>query len=138
MTTLATTTFEAAEEAYVLANTPLFLLRKLKHDPRVVALAHSESPEQLFDALTTAVTQTPVTLADKLRPFILLIALGIKGELSRLTQALNLTAPAKPEWFNYICRVLIETSLPTTRTTLKTPEIMATSSASLSLTRRSA
>jgi hypothetical protein len=118
MTVAHNVTFDAAEGAYVVANTPLFLLRKLLSDPLIVALAHDTSGDDLFDALTAATSRPPASLSDRVLPFILLVALAIKGDLQSLYRALALPPlDAKSHWFPYLANVLLETTRPYSVTT---------------------
>ncbi len=119
MIDLDKTDFNSASSAYLVANTPLFLLRKLREDPNIGELARSVTSEQLFDALKYAAQKDANTLADRVRPFILLVALAIKGDINRLRETTGVRPPIRADWFDYLCRVLIETHRPTMRSTIK-------------------
>ncbi len=113
----------SAESAYFVSNTPLYLLRKLREDPVVAALATSATGEELLYALRKAAREEPSSIAERVRPFVLLVALAMKDDIRRLREATTVQLPSANEWFDYIRRVLIETYRPTIHTTLKTPQL---------------
>ena len=108
--------FSAAERAYVVANTPLFLLRNLLNDPMVFDVAREDSDE-IFAELVAACNRQPATLTDAVIPFILLVALSRRGDVRHLDQSRQLRPQAKPHWFAYLAEMLVEITRPSTQAT---------------------
>jgi hypothetical protein len=118
-----------AEGAYIIANTPLFLLRNLLSDPAVAGVAHDTPSADILAELQRATARKPSTLTDKVLPFILLTALAIKGDVHRLAQTAHLRPDAKPHWFSYLASVLLDTTCPFSVTSSVASEVPLQSSA---------
>ena len=107
MTTLDKLTLEGAQSIFAVANTPLYLLRKLRAETGVQLLGSAFGADEVFEALNIAVLQPPQTLQDLVRPYVYLIALSLNRDKSYLERAAKLTAPHH-HWFQYIGNVLIK------------------------------
>jgi hypothetical protein len=106
-----------AEAAFVLANTPLFLLRKLRSDPVVRDMALNLSDDELISALRAAVSQRPTDIREAVLPYLYLVALSIKGNVATLKQAVEIDAP-HAQWFKYIGGYLLQSFSPSTTQTV--------------------
>ncbi len=105
--------YRNAEVAFVTANTPLFLLRKLRSDPVVRAMAFDLSEDEIIGALRSAVRRKPTDIRDAVLPYLYLVALSIKGKVVPLKQAVDIGAP-HAEWFKYIGNYLLKSFTPST------------------------
>jgi hypothetical protein len=105
--------YSSAEAAFVTANTPLFLLRKLRSDPVVRAMALDLSEDEIISALRSAVGQKPTDIREAVLPYLYLVALSIKGKVAPLKQAVDIVAP-HAEWFKYIGNYLLQSFTPST------------------------
>jgi hypothetical protein len=126
--------FHRAETALAVANTPLFLLRKLRSDPVVVEIARDVSDEELLDALRVVTQEEPQNIQEAVLPYVYLVALSVKGNLTILKQASDVDAP-HARWFKYISKFLLQSFIPTQRSTVPiiTPPTAFTSSTSSSV-----
>lgn len=113
-----------ASHIYGVANTPLFLVRKLQADPAVRAAGETCNAEEILAALRAAVSAEPVNSADAVRPYALLMALWFKPEIGDLKEAAKISAPAY-RWFAYIAELLIQTFSPIQRQTIKVPGVLS-------------
>jgi len=75
MTNLSQMKFEAAEKIFAVSNTPSFLVRKLRDDDSVRAVAENFSGLQILSEIKKAAKKKPKTLGDCTRPYVLLVAL---------------------------------------------------------------
>jgi hypothetical protein len=102
-----------AVQAFALANTPLYLLRKLREDPALQEIGRQFSGEQILVALEEALKQEPKSLLDFAKPYAYLVALSFKADGKPLSEAAKLPNTNKWEWFAYIQAVLTQTLVPT-------------------------
>lgn len=105
--------FKSAADAYAVANTPLFLLRKLREDSAVAELASRFSGECILTALAESLKEKPKTLEEYVQPYAYLTALSMVPDRSFLDRAVSLDGSGSWEWFRYLHRVLAESDLPT-------------------------
>lgn len=135
MKTIADFDLTPASQIYGIANTPLFLIRKLQVDPAVRELSDSIPGEQIVRAIGAAVSREPENPTEAVLPYALLVALWFKPEVEHLEQAATVDAPAF-SWFRFIASVLIETFSPIQRQVIQAssqlPAMSVTSSASTS------
>jgi hypothetical protein len=105
----------AAARVYGIANTPPFLMRKLQVDPVVREISEKCSPEEILDALRSAVEKDamrePMTPVDAVRPYAYLVALWFKPEVAHLREAAKILAPSY-RWFDTIAELCIQTFSP--------------------------
>jgi len=99
--------FEAAMQAFALANTPLFVVRKLRSDPEVLALSARSSPEHLLDKLNTSLSRKPRSLRSAVMPYVYLVALFLKHDPRHLDLARRLDG-SHHDWYNYIANALFQ------------------------------
>jgi hypothetical protein len=109
-----------AEKTYAVANTPLFLLRKLREDPAVLQIARAAPIDAIFDALKSSLEEEPRNLRETVLPYFCLIALAIAGNRNKLEEATRLRS-THAEWYSYIANVLLETHQSTVSRTLEAP-----------------
>lgn len=121
-----------AAATYAVANTPLFLIRKLREDPAVSTIATEFPGDQTLTALKRAVEHYPPTdLCDYVRPYLYLVALSMKDTDAYLRKALELPNTKYWDWFNYVALALLQTYTPTQSQTVRasTPVFDTTASA---------
>jgi hypothetical protein len=113
MRSFAEVEFSQASHAYAVANTPLFLIRKLQQDPVVHEISRSFSGEQILEELRRSVEHEPRGLVDYVRPYVYLTALSRQQQDLYLKSAGQLANSAKWDWFEYMRQVLLSTYAPT-------------------------
>lgn len=113
-----------AGQSYAVANTPLFLMRKLQFDPEVRAIGDTRSAQEILEALTQAINAVPTSPAEAVRPYAFLVALSQQSEIEPLHQAGSLAAPLY-DWFGYIAGILIETFSPVQSEIIQLPGQLA-------------
>ncbi len=120
-----------AASTYAVANTPLFLVRKLREDPAVSEIAKLFSGDQILAALQLTVQDKPTDLFDYVRPYVYLVALSMKETDTYLRKAMELPNTRKWDWFNYVALALLQTYTPTTSMAVRasSPVINAEASA---------
>ena len=124
MTSLNALSLDQAEASFAIANTPLFLLRKLQSDPAVQEIVKSGvDGSTILRALKRAIRSKPRTLHAAVRPFVYLVALSFNREVSYLKDASELDAQYH-DWFGYIARVLVETYRLTSVETVDVPNMI--------------
>jgi hypothetical protein len=106
MTALHDYNYRNAASALLLANTPLFLLRKLRSDPVVAAIVHDLTEDEIIRGLRTAAKEKPNDILEAVRPYVYLVALSLKGNAGSLKQAADIQAP-HADWFSYIANSLL-------------------------------
>jgi hypothetical protein len=100
-----------ASRAYAIANTPLFVVRKLQEDPSVQTLGRECPGEDILASLQAATLARPENPVEAVKPYALLVALWFKPELGYLQEAARIRAQFHP-WFGYIAEALISTFSP--------------------------
>jgi hypothetical protein len=111
----------AAESAFAVANTPLFLMRKLRSDPAVALLARNRRGEELLKSLRDIARTEPNDLLEFVLPYIYLIALSLKQDLPHLREAAQITQPYA-DWYKYIGDYLVQSTHPTARIAISFPQ----------------
>jgi hypothetical protein len=100
-----------ATPALAVANTPLFLLRKLRDDPAVQELGRRASNEELLDALRGSIQCEPTDLESAVRPYVYLVALFVKPGPTFPSEIGGIEAPHLT-WFRYLRDYLLKTGSP--------------------------
>ncbi len=108
MNTLDQIDLSEAEAAFAVANTPQFLLRKLRADSAVRQIYSQFKGNDVLKALKAAVHDKPNTLRDSVRPYIYLVALSYYLDVSYLRGAAKIVA-THFDWFEHLANVLIKT-----------------------------
>ena len=122
MTRLINENLSGAEAAFAVANTPLFLLRKLRSDAAVQKISAQNSATRIFQELKLGLKTKPETLTALVEPYVFLVALSQKDTLATLRRAQNLKAPYHP-WFQYLAKVLLKSYAPTATAKITAPEM---------------
>jgi hypothetical protein len=117
---LARADLAQAVSDYAVANTPLFLLRKLRVNQTVADIARLASGPVILSELRQALSRRPRTLRGAVLPYALLVALSMTSNTLLLRRAATLRAPHH-EWFTYLCEVLSNGSTPTVTSTIQLP-----------------
>jgi hypothetical protein len=112
---------DSAEAAYAVANTPLYLLRKLQGDPVSQSLKERMTADDILTAFRAAATTEPQTLRDLVLPYVYLAALSLQQELGALRKSTEVVPRPEYKWLDYIRRVLIENYRPTSRVVVPGP-----------------
>lgn len=112
MKTLEQIDLTEAVEIFAVANTPNFLIRKLRDNPAVRLIHSTFKGNEILQALKTAVSQEPRTLLDSVRPYVYLVALSFNPNISYLKRAAIIATPHF-DWFAYAGNVLIKSYQPT-------------------------
>jgi hypothetical protein len=107
-----------AEMSLAVANSPLFLLRKLRTDPAIKRISDAVTSAQLVAYLRSILKRKPNTLRASVLPYACVVALAMRNSDTELQVAAKLDAPFAA-WFKYIANVLIETGRSTSRLTLR-------------------
>jgi hypothetical protein len=94
-----------ATQAFAVANTPLFLVRKLRADEAVRSLARELGEQELLEGLRLSIAEQPRDLTSAVRPYALLVALSLKLQADGIKKAAEISAP-NWEWFDYISNYL--------------------------------
>lgn len=100
-----------AGSVYLIANTPLFLARRLQTDPSADLLSRSCSGEDLYAGIVEALQKDPENSIEAVRPFMYLIALRGQDSPGLFFRAAELHSPRHP-WYTTVARVLEATFIP--------------------------
>jgi hypothetical protein len=97
--------FAPAGKIYGIANTPLFLIRKLQVEPTARAIGDACAGSEIVEALRSMVNTEPANAAEAVRPYVLLLALWYKPEVDYLLEAAKLQTTIYG-WYSYVAEVL--------------------------------
>ena len=97
---------EAADTIFATANTPLFLVRKLRADSSVTTIAASNSSEDIFRGMRAVLKIKATDFRSSVMPYVLLVALSLKPDNTYLMKSVGLPAPHHP-WFRYCADYLL-------------------------------
>jgi hypothetical protein len=111
MNSLTDVNLQNACRDYVVSNTPLFLVGRLKEDPAVQQMSREFSSSELLSGIRESVPLQPTEVLDQVRPYAYLVALWLKRSLPELRAAAELDAPYT-DWFAYIGTYLVDTLSP--------------------------
>jgi hypothetical protein len=107
--------------AYAIANTPLFLLRKLRDDESIREISRAISGEEILNHIKKVLECEPKDLYEQVIPYALLVALSQKSDDKYLRMSLDIRAAPTWRWFDYIRGVLIETYSSTSESIIWLP-----------------
>jgi hypothetical protein len=108
-------------ESRLVANTPLFLIRKLRTDPVVQDIALRFASSEIVNALKVSLQADPRTFEDGVWPYVLVTALFLKGDVLPLQEAAELTSP-NLKWYKCIAAALLADSKPLNFVTIDVPQ----------------
>jgi hypothetical protein len=97
------------ESSYVVANTPMYLIRKIRNDDSVALVSRSLSPDQILDAYKEAVQQEPKTLRDFVVPHVCLVALSRSKTVEQLRASTRIKHRLEYKWLDFVQRYLLDT-----------------------------
>ena len=100
-----------AAGTYAIANSPLFLVRKLQDDPVIRNIAERFSSQEIIEGLRESTKLKPTTVIDAVCPYALLVALWFKPEVSSLEEAAGFLAPDF-HWYGFAAAALLSTFSP--------------------------
>jgi len=109
-----------ASRIYSIANTPLFLVRKLQDDPSVRAISDACPGEQIVEMIRAIVAAEPANALEAVRPYAFLVALWFKPEIEHLQEAAKFKTPVYG-WYEYIAGALRESFSPVQRQVIEVP-----------------
>ena len=110
---LDTTTVESN---FVIANTPNFIVRRIKEDKVATLLSQSLSAPALLKMFLETASKEPQTLRDLVAPYICLAALSLKSDVKYLRDAATFAARPQYKWLRACAQILIDTFRPTSFT----------------------
>lgn len=113
MTTFNEANLANAAQMYAVANTPLFLIRKLREDSAVFEIAASFDGAAIVEELKNVLQRDPQTPEDYVRPYVYIAALAQKSEDRFLRQAFSLPGHEKWDWYEYVAGALLEMYMAT-------------------------
>jgi hypothetical protein len=106
-----------ATKILAVANTPLYLVRKLRHDQAVIDIGCSVDAEAILQSIRDAVSKAQPEPVDSVRPYVYLVALAMKQESRWLAEASEIHAPDW-NWYRYIAKYLLDTHSPVMNQTI--------------------
>jgi hypothetical protein len=118
MSSLEEIDLSEAVRMYAISNTPIFLMKRLKADSATAEISRNFSGDQILAALRGLVDSPPANSSDYVRPYVYLVALSQLHEIRFLRAAVDIKGHEKWDWYEYIGRVLLDTYLPVTVTTV--------------------
>ena len=122
MTALAHIMLDDAERFVAVANTPIFLARRLREDPAAKRAHEFHGAQAIYSALEGIVARQPATLADAAEVYLYLVALSFDNDLSWLRRTCSLPSP-HIKWYQAVGDYLlaVATSTLTMSAQLSTP-----------------
>ncbi len=124
--------FESAQHTLAIANTPSFIIRKLKEDSEVQLLSRHFSGAALLQMLQNTLN---VDAGDDLRarvlPFVLLVAVALSQDRV-LPDTAQIVGDYQPEWFDDARSLLLATYRPSTFTKGRVQQARTTGKSSAS------
>jgi hypothetical protein len=114
-----------AQSVLAVANSPLFILRKLREDPTTAKIAGAASGHAIFNLLKTSLRRNPRTLRSAVAPYVYVVALSMQRDIKYLRQASRIHAPY-PRWFKIVCAALLDSYQAATVQTVTVPGVRKT------------
>jgi hypothetical protein len=121
MTTIDNISLSLAERDFLVANTPMFLVRKLQANSSIRRIGAEMSSEDILSALRDVAQRKPETLRDEVMPYALLVALFEKRDFNALRSSTLISANWHHRWFDYIRTALIQLFQPTQQFDIPVP-----------------
>lgn len=103
-----------AQSDFLVANSPLFLLRKLRENPVVQDMAQRALGDTLLSQLKSTLSRKPKKISNAVKPYAYLVALSLQADPKRIEMATKFNSPYHA-WYDYLAR-LIFNSTPSTTT----------------------
>jgi hypothetical protein len=109
-----------ARSIFAVANTPLFLVRKLRFDSATQTLGNFYSSVDLFDSLVSAVSKRPTDINEAVLPYVYLVALSMRPDAGVfLKRASSISPVSDYEWFGHISGYLAQAYDPVQSVVIK-------------------
>jgi hypothetical protein len=102
---------KSAAQHFMLANTPLYIVRKLRREQLVVRFAQITTGRVLYDNFIESISSPGSDLYEEVNPYIFLVALLIKREKTFLVEALKADA-RHHKWIREILAFLVAECSP--------------------------
>jgi hypothetical protein len=112
-----------AEANFVVANTPNFLIRKMRDDPAALALSQSLNGQQILEIFKSCVSSEPTSMRELVIPYICLSALSRKENVSYLVAATAFMPTSQFKWMTTYNKILVETYRPVSRQVFQVPAV---------------
>jgi hypothetical protein len=125
MTVLEPITMAEAETAVAVANTPIFLARRLRENQAVRRALQLHGPAKIFAALESIAPRKPYSLTDATKVYFYLVALSFDMDLLWLQRARKLAVP-HIKWFSEVGDFLASGTVSTTKSSITAPAIIST------------
>jgi hypothetical protein len=119
MISIETVDLTAAERDFVVANTPMFLARRLQSNPVINHMAQEIASDTILQWLKGAASTEPQNVRDSVIPYVLIVSLFLKGDLRALREATLIVPHAAYRWFDYIRTALIQLYKPIVKVNIK-------------------
>lgn len=105
----------SANETVLFANSPSFLLNRLRKDNSVAYVADTLKTEEIIDALA-AYSALPKDPTDIVKAYIFLLALSLKENLPSFRDQLLAIELSRLQWGDQIRQQILREAIPTIRT----------------------
>lgn len=106
-----------------LANSPVYLLRRLETDPSVQKLSDKYSESEIFREMKRVLSKKkPSSLEETVWPYVALVALANKKSTQYLDQAASLPADHF-QWFAYLAQFLKQSLAHSSTVNISSPAI---------------
>jgi len=105
------------ESVYIVANTPMYIVRNLSADDTVRKIALSHCSSDLINALKVCLQSAPTSSKERAWPFALLIALGLKQDRTAILEAAEIPSVAY-RWYKPVAEALLHKIKHTSVTTI--------------------
>jgi hypothetical protein len=102
------------ETNFVVANTPNFIVRRIREDKAPHLLSQNFSAEQLLKMYVEASAKKPDNLRELVTPYLLLSALWLKTDIKYLRDAIVFSPHPQYKWLRAFAQILIDTFRATT------------------------
>jgi hypothetical protein len=98
---------DKAEGIFAISNTPAFLLRKLSEDEVTNYVGKKYSGDEILSKLKNVIESDKTDTKSSVLPFIFLVALWKKDDISYLEKAAILST--SDDWFKFRANILLQT-----------------------------
>jgi hypothetical protein len=112
MTVLDQVDLRDAQTSVAIANTPIFLARRLHENPATLRAHANHGPMNIFGALESIANRKPEGLRHVTEVYFYLVALSFDNDLSWVRKAAALSAP-HVKWFSEVAEYLVVTAKST-------------------------
>ncbi len=112
---------ESLKNSYLVANTPMFIVRSFRSNATVSSLAKNFSAAELLAELRRRRNEKLQSVEDYIIPLAILMALSFKRDKSSLEQAANLDFGGH-RWFKAVARAVLQSYRPVSSVSLQMPQ----------------